>query len=219
MPTQKKAATSKNAGAAALDFLSTLSAPARRALESKGITTLKQLAKFSEPELLQLHGLGQSSIPKLKTMLAAKGLAFKTNNIAAKQSKPSASDSVNTFMKNLSHPLKNVAEALRQIILSADKTVGEEIAWNAPSFFYTGQMKPFNPKEYKRFIVGFNFFKKDCIRLIFLTGAKLKDNSGLLEGNYADGRRLALFYTMEEVKSREKILRQLVKKWLLLLDK
>ena len=126
---------------------------------------------------------------------------------------------VNEYMKKFKHPLKDVAEALRQIILSTDKKIGEEIFYNAPSFFYSGKMRPFNPKEYKRLIVTFNFFKKDCIRLIFLTGAKLNDRSGLLQGDYADGRRLALFYSMEDVKKNEKIMQKLIKKWLNLLDK
>ena len=133
--------------------------------------------------------------------------------------KPSQPEKVNEFMEKLEHPLKNVAEALRQIILKADKEIGEEIFWNAPSFFYTGPMKPFNPKEYKRFIVCFNFFKKDCVRVIFLTGAKLEDVSGMLEGDYKDGRRLALFYNMEQVKQNEKLVQKLIKKWLKLLDK
>ena len=58
-------------------FLSLLSAPARRALENNGITTLKQLSKYSENELLQFHGFGKSSLPKLRTALEAKGLNFK----------------------------------------------------------------------------------------------------------------------------------------------
>ena len=58
-------------------FLSTLSAPARRALQNEGIATLKQLAKYTEKELLQLHGLGPSSIPKLKVALKDAGLAFR----------------------------------------------------------------------------------------------------------------------------------------------
>jgi len=33
--------------------------------------------------------------------------------------------------------------------------------------FYAGEMKPFNPKEYKRYIVVFNLYRKDCIRLVF----------------------------------------------------
>ncbi|MES2514959.1 MAG: RNA polymerase alpha subunit C-terminal domain-containing protein [Bacteroidota bacterium] len=58
-------------------FLSLLSAPARRALENAGITTLKQLSKHSEAELLKLHGMGPGSIPKLKTVLKDAGLSFK----------------------------------------------------------------------------------------------------------------------------------------------
>jgi predicted RecB family nuclease len=57
--------------------LSSLSAPARRALENNGIKTLKQLAKFSEKEILQLHGMGPASIPKLKSELKKEGLSFK----------------------------------------------------------------------------------------------------------------------------------------------
>lgn len=58
-------------------FLSHLPAPARRALENNGITTLQRLAKFSEKEILQFHGLGPSSIPKLKAALEGEELSFK----------------------------------------------------------------------------------------------------------------------------------------------
>ncbi|MFT3910643.1 MAG: DUF1801 domain-containing protein [Ferruginibacter sp.] len=127
------------------------------------------------------------------------------------ETKSSQPELVDDFMKKLKHPLKDVSESLRQIILSTSKTIGEEIYWNAPSFFYTGKMKPFKPKEYKRFIVGFNYFKKDCIRLIFLRGASVNDKSGLLEGDYADGRRLALFHSEAEVKKRKKDLQEVVR--------
>lgn len=58
-------------------FLSLISAPARRALESKGISTLKQLSTCSEAELLKLHGFGKASFPKLRIALAEQGLHFK----------------------------------------------------------------------------------------------------------------------------------------------
>lgn len=58
-------------------FLPELSAPARRALESKGITSLKKLSACRESEIRALHGMGPSSIPKLKTALEKQGLAFK----------------------------------------------------------------------------------------------------------------------------------------------
>lgn len=58
-------------------FLSLLSAPARRAMEREGIYTLKKLAAYSEAELLQLHGLGKTTLPKLKGALNEKGLSFR----------------------------------------------------------------------------------------------------------------------------------------------
>lgn len=58
-------------------FLSLLSAPAKRALQNKGITTLRRLASHSEKEILNLHGMGPSSIPKLKAVLKQAGLSFK----------------------------------------------------------------------------------------------------------------------------------------------
>lgn len=133
--------------------------------------------------------------------------------------KPSESDKVDAYMKVLNHPLSDVVEALRQIILKTDLEIGEEIKWNVPTFFYTGEMKPFNPKEYKRYLVVFNLFKKDCIRLVFWGGAKANDTSGFLEGNYADGRRLAMFYTMHDVKSKKKSLQNVVRLQLKYLDK
>ena len=58
-------------------FLSLLSAPARRALEGQGITTIKKLAQYSEKEILALHGMGKSSIPKLTDALKKEKLSFK----------------------------------------------------------------------------------------------------------------------------------------------
>lgn len=61
-------------------FLAQLSAPARRALMSKGIDSLNKLAKYTQQEILDLHGIGPSSIPKLKLALLSQGLDFENNN-------------------------------------------------------------------------------------------------------------------------------------------
>ena len=60
-------------------FLSKLSAPARRALENKRILTIKQLSNYTETEILNLHGIGPSSIPILKNELKMNGLSFRRN--------------------------------------------------------------------------------------------------------------------------------------------
>jgi predicted RecB family nuclease len=59
-------------------FLSLLSAPARRALERESITSVEQLSTYTEAEILKLHGVGKTTIPKLKDAMRKKGLVFKT---------------------------------------------------------------------------------------------------------------------------------------------
>ncbi len=59
------------------EFLSAIVAPARRALENAGITTLNQLSKMSELDVLKLHGMGPATIPKLRSTLKLKGLSFR----------------------------------------------------------------------------------------------------------------------------------------------
>ncbi len=58
-------------------FLALLVAPARRALENEGITSLEKLSTYSEKEILSLHGMGKSSLPKINDVLTKAGLAFK----------------------------------------------------------------------------------------------------------------------------------------------
>ncbi len=60
------------------DFLSQFSAPARRALESNNILSASDLSRFSEKEVMALHGMGERSLPKLKAALAIANLHFKT---------------------------------------------------------------------------------------------------------------------------------------------
>jgi len=62
------------------DLPAKLSQPAQRALAGAGIKTLKQLSKFSETEIKQLHGMGPNALNQLRTALAAKGLSFAEKN-------------------------------------------------------------------------------------------------------------------------------------------
>lgn len=59
------------------DFMNELSAPARRALVNNGIKSLNDLSRYTEEEILKLHGMGPFSIPKLKAALKKSGLKFK----------------------------------------------------------------------------------------------------------------------------------------------
>jgi len=136
----------------------------------------------------------------------------------AKSVKLSDSEQVSQHIQKLEPALAEIVEMIRQIFLSTDKEIGERIKWNNPSFYYTGEMEPFDPKEYKRELAVFNLFK-GRIMLVFPSGAKLNDTSGLLEGDFKDGRRTVVFKDMEDVKAKEKSLRKVIKDWIKMIEK
>lgn len=184
--------------------------------EENGSTLMTITARYdsrkTRDEILAspMEGGLEFSYQQLDALLAAKGGKKRKpgNALFTGVSEP---QNVDAYMKKLKHPLKPVAEHLRKVILGADKSIGEGIYWNAPTFYFTGKMKPFDPKTYKRYIVGFNFFKQDTLRLIFLRGADVANTKGLLTGDYKDGRRLALFQSLGEVKKNEKEVTRIIK--------
>lgn len=127
------------------------------------------------------------------------------------------STSVTAHIQQMPPALGEIVEAIRQLILQTDPIIGEQIKWNSPSFFYHGEMKTFAAKEYKRDIVVMNVHKGYPL-LVFPTGAKIHDTTGLLEGDYTDGRRLAKFQNIEEVQEKGKDLQKVIQNWLDLVE-
>jgi hypothetical protein len=136
----------------------------------------------------------------------------------AKSTPKTAALTVADFMASLDHPLKKVVSLLRETILNAAPLIGEQIKWNSPSFFYTGDMKPFDPKEYKRDMVVMNLHKKEYVLLVFPTGAKVKVNSSSLEGSYTDGRRVMKVLDLKDAASKKAALEGVIREWLQLVD-
>ena len=136
----------------------------------------------------------------------------------AKTNPLSDHDQVTEHIQKLEPTMGKTIEAIRKMILGVDSEISDRIKWNNPSFYYTGEMKPFDPKEYRRDIIVMNL-NKGRIMLVFPSGAKVNDKSGLLEGDYKDGRRTCVFADMNDVKSKEKALKQVIKTWLSLVEK
>ena len=123
---------------------------------------------------------------------------------------------VTQYIQDLEHPLKKTIEALREIILQTDESIGEQIKWNSPAFFYTGAMEAFNAKEYKRDLSVLHLRKKDHILIVFPTGAFINDATGLLEGDYTDGRRMVTISGDEDLAAKKEKLQEVIRQWLAL---
>ena len=135
----------------------------------------------------------------------------------AKTTKLTDTEQVDAHIQKLDRTLAGAVQAIREIILSTDKNIAERIKWNNPSFYYNGDMKPFDPKEYKSDIAVFNLHK-GRLMLVFPSGGKVNDE-GLLEGDFKDERRLVVFADINDVKAKEKSLRKIIQEWVRLVDK
>lgn len=112
---------------------------------------------------------------------------------------------VDEFMTKLDNPLKAEMEAVREIILSANPNVSEDIKWSAPSFFYKDNICTFNPRA------------KKFVNLTFHKGALINDNTGLLEGD-AKEARVARFDNMDDITNKKEHLISVINEWVKLMD-
>lgn len=135
------------------------------------------------------------------------------------KTKLTSTEQVTQFIQGSKHPLADVMQALREIILSTDAEIAEHIKWNSPAFYYNGEMADFDAKEYKRDLVVYNIRKEDSILLILPTGAVINDTTGILEGNYADGRRMVPLKSMEDLNTKKEALQAVIKDWLSKIEK
>lgn len=116
-------------------WMSAFSAPARRALEEAGITSVKQLAKRTRQEVMALHGIGPASLPRLQEALEAAGLAFKEHK--ERKAAPSADPTV-AYFAALPADKRAALQALRSCILRAVPGIAEHFGYGMPAFKFNG---------------------------------------------------------------------------------
>lgn len=124
---------------------------------------------------------------------------------------------IDDYIKNLEHPLKEELLTLRKIIHESEKTLTEQIKWNAPSFCHNGDDR-----------ITFNLARKDSLLLIFHRGAKAKKMSFTkpILPNYEDllewpahDRAVMKFKSAEDVKKMKAKLKLIVKDWIAITSK
>ena len=119
----------------------------------------------------------------------------------AKARKPSDKEQVESYMMQLDHPLKDVAEALRQVILSASEKLSERIKWNAPSYYSDIDLLTMNLRS------------TEYVLIVFHHISIVKIDSPELKGDYKD-RRLMYFHGTGEVTQKTELLQNIIREYL-----
>lgn len=132
----------------------------------------------------------------------------------AKTSPVNDAASVDAHIVDLAPEQAALVQSIRKVVLAVSKQIAEHIKWNAPAFFYLGEIEKFDAKKYDRDIVVMNLRQKDHVLLIFPTGERVKDVSTILEGDYTDGRRMVRISDAKDLKTKEKELKKVIKAWI-----
>jgi len=59
-------------------------------------------------------------------------------------------EKVSDQIQKLGKSLEEIVEFVLHIISSADKSIAEQIKWNSPSYYYSGEMKAVDPKRIQK---------------------------------------------------------------------
>ena len=116
-------------------------------------------------------------------------------------------------ISGMGSPHREIILAIRGILLDADESIAEQIKWNSPSFFYTGEMKAFRANEYKRDLAVIRLHR-GTVLLIFPTGNRIDERIPLKGQNYPDGRKIVSFEDLEEVHRNAEALTRAVLDWI-----
>ena len=119
---------------------------------------------------------------------------------------------INEFLDDLDVAKKEQVQEVRKYIQTADPTLEEHIKWNAPSYAKNGEDR-----------ITFNLLnKQNLVKLVFHMGASRKENrkaepilkdAQLIEW-VSDIRGFVTFSGLEQIKSQENLIKELVRRWL-----
>ena len=118
---------------------------------------------------------------------------------------------VEAFLASLEHPRKPEILALRQIILGADRSIGEEIKWNAPSFRTSEHFATFHlrAKDGVQIILHFGAKKREDRA----AGVRIADPGSLLEW-LAPDRASVKFADLEDIDAKRSAMTKVVRQWI-----
>lgn len=112
----------------------------------------------------------------------------------------SGSAEVDRWFADLDHPLKDVMQQVREVILEADPRMDECVKWSTPTFTFEGNLASIQPRA-KRFV-----------SLMFHRGSGIPGEHPLLEGDAALVRTMR-FTDLGEVEARRDALAAVVRAW------
>jgi uncharacterized protein YdhG (YjbR/CyaY superfamily) len=177
----------------------------------RGFQTSKGAIQFQPDKPLSAALVRKLVKARLAEIGETRGKAEKPRRVARSPAAAQTDPAVDTFLRDLDHPLKADYVTVRKWILGIDPTIHEGIKWNAPSF------------RTADYFATLFLRTRDRVQLIFHTGAKGKgvsmkdrpmpDPNGLVQWLAAD-RCTVTLGRGSELKGNRKPFEAFAKSWI-----
>lgn len=164
-------------------FLAKLYSPARNALLKIGTDTVEKLSEYTEKEILNLHGMGKSSLPILRSSLAEKGLKFRPDQSQQfKSGSPKKMQAYESFAdwEEKESARNELTKVVSKYLQSAAPHLETIVKWGQGCFLKNGKPAIYIHTE------------PDHVQLGFYNGTKLTDPNKILEGKAKYVRHLKI---------------------------
>jgi hypothetical protein len=119
-------------------------------------------------------------------------------------------ETIDTLLSKIQHEMLDEIQALRKIILDAHPNIEEQVKWNSPAFFFTGEIDNYDPKTYLKDLLVLHLRKPNQILMVFPNGALIDPPNEVLEGNYKDGRRMISIVKGEDLNKKSQAIQQCI---------
>lgn len=120
-------------------------------------------------------------------------------------------ENADALLSQLKHEMLEEIHALRKIILDADPNIEEQVKWNSPAYFFTGNMENYDPKSYLKDLLVLHLRKPNQILMVFPNGALITPPLDVLEGDYEDGRRMISIEKGEDLNEKSQAIQQCIR--------
>jgi len=114
---------------------------------------------------------------------------------------------IEAYLATFEHPLLDAITEVRGIFHAHSPAITEEVKWNAPTFSYRNE-----------YVCTIHVKALDRVMLIFHNSVTPQVESDLLEGDYSDGRRMAYFSSLADVRERRAQLDDVIAQLIQLID-
>ncbi len=120
-----------------------LASPARRALQTLGISEIEELSRYEKELISELHGIGPNALKAIEHEMSLLNVAFRKKAAPVQETTEGDVSSVDRYISGFPQHIQEKLQEMRSIIRSVAPVATEKISYGIPTFYLQGNLVHF----------------------------------------------------------------------------